>query len=750
METTPSTGATTLPLGEALPILDLLGERVAILHPPRAGRGTIGGGDLDCAVSSLDATWPLRLPEGWVLCQQLHYDTTGWYWVLDRDGNVLAVDTLEDPRGIGRHGFPSTLAFGDGPELLAPATARAAYLTAKRLDKGSRATAQWSHIGRLARHDRRHFRSALAEVVGRDVSEDVAAYAERGVPPPPALWRRARRAQIVRRVQTPARALELLARSTGRIVERVLRPTGLTVLIVGPDGSGKSTLADALPEVCSGLFRRSLRIHWRPGLLPRPGSLVARGSDGGAPDPSLPHARAPHGRAVSLALLGYHWLDWFVGGWTKLRFAQARTGLVVIERGWWDVVVDPGRYRLTVPPVAVNLLGRLLPRPDLAIVLDVPSAAASERKGELPAAEVDRQTRAWRTALPTTLNSVHLDASRPAAETADVVRNEIVRALSARAHRRLAAGWITLPHGANPRWLLPRGPRGAVRDALLLHQPVTVRARIGWETARALGSIGGFRLLPRGGPPDAHLRRSLAPHLPRHASVAAARANHPGRAVALVLAPSATPKLVKLASDEDGRRALSREARALETLARNLPPPLAAPALLHQEPGLLVERAVRWQPRARPWLLPEEVAFALGAFFRRGATRRVGVLVGPAHGDCAPWNLLRTHDGWVLVDWEDAREQAPPFFDLFHFLVQSHSLLGRPSAQAIVEGMHGRGYVGDLVRAYAAGARLDASEAASLLIAYLKERDLRPGSDRSASERAAGRARVRLLAAMQR
>jgi hypothetical protein len=750
MDTTPSSGATTLPLDEALPILQLLGERATILHPPRVGRGAIGGGDLDCAVSNLDAMWPLRLPEGWVLCQRLHYDATGWYWVLDRHGSVLAVDTLEDPHGIGRLCFPSTLAFGDGPELLAPATARAAYLTAKRLDKGSRAEPQWRHIGRLAQQDRRHYRMALSEMLGPDVSEDVATYAEQGIPPPPAVWRRARRAQIVRRVQTPTRALELLARSSGRIVERVLRPTGMSVLIVGPDGSGKSTLAEELPKVCRGLFRRALRIHWRPGLLPRPRSLVGRGVAGGPPDPSQPHARPPHGRVVSLALLGYYWIDWVVGGWTRLRVVQIRTGLVMIERGWWDVAVDPGRYRLTVPPVAVNVLGRFLPRPDLAIVLDVPSGVASERKGELAPAEVERQTRAWGTALPRTIHSVHLDASGPAEKTADAARDEIVQALSARAHRRLGAGWLPLPHRSNPRWLFPRGPRSAVHDSLLLYQPVTVRARIGWEMARVVGSIGGFRLLPRGGPPAPQLRRSLAPHLPRHGSLAMARANHPGRSVALVRAPGAPPKLIKLASDERGRQALSREARALETLARDLPPPLSAPALLHHEPGMLVERAIRWHPRARPWLMPKEVAFALGTFFWRGARRREGVLEGPAHGDCAPWNLLRSNDAWVLVDWEDAREEAPPFFDLLHFLVQSHSLLGRPSTRAIVEGVHGRASIGELVHAYAAGARLDGKEAAPLLIAYLEERGLRLRSEQSASERAAARARARLLAALQR
>jgi hypothetical protein len=33
--------------------------------------------------------WPLRLPDGWQLCQALHCDLKGWYWVREHDGQVI-------------------------------------------------------------------------------------------------------------------------------------------------------------------------------------------------------------------------------------------------------------------------------------------------------------------------------------------------------------------------------------------------------------------------------------------------------------------------------------------------------------------------------------------------------------------------------------------------------------------------------------------------------------------------------------
>ena len=67
-----------------------------------------GGGDFDLVVEGLDPNWPLRLPSGWRLCQVLHYDVKGWYWVLDHDGETVALDTVDDPRGLGRDGIPTS------------------------------------------------------------------------------------------------------------------------------------------------------------------------------------------------------------------------------------------------------------------------------------------------------------------------------------------------------------------------------------------------------------------------------------------------------------------------------------------------------------------------------------------------------------------------------------------------------------------------------------------------------------------
>ena len=83
-----------------------------------------------------------------------------------------------------------------------------------------------------------------------------------------------------------------------------------------------------------------------------------------------------------------------------------------MERGWFDMVVDQRRYHLDVPESLVEWLGRLLPSPDLLLVLQADPQILRKRKTELPSAELSRQMARWRTvSLPRHTLRLFLDAS---------------------------------------------------------------------------------------------------------------------------------------------------------------------------------------------------------------------------------------------------------------------------------------------------------------------------------------------------
>jgi len=698
-------------------LLPLLGRRVLLLHGPEMEAADVGlsGRDIDCAVLDIDPLWPLRLPDGWRLIQSLHYDFCSWYSMIERDGQVAAIDATDDPWGLGRDAIDTHAFFSDEADTLTPAL-RAAYLAVKRIRKRNADPAEWARIADLASVDRDAFRVALSSLVDTRVADVLSPLAIRGTPPDPATARRVNRQRYLRRFGSPSRAGRALRVAAARYVERIGHPAGFTVLIVGPDGAGKSSIAARILESCGGMFKREDRYHWRPGLLPRPGTVVRKVPS----DPTVPHARPPFGSAASLALMGYYWLDFVLGDLIVYLPRRIRTGLVVTERGWWDLAVDPARYRLRVPASLVRTLGLILRAPDLTVVLDGKPEALLARKDELSSAEMERQLTAWRSALPASFRQLKVDATRPLDEISREVRNEIVRLLEARALGWLGSGWATLP-GDHPRWWLPRGPRRVALAGLDVYRPVKTTSRMEWSIIKTVAAAAGLRFLPRGSAPPPGVRRALAPYVPAGGTYALARANHPSRFVALLLDGSGVVRGVAKVALGDTADALDREAESIERFAGALPSPVSAPRIAARSPGVLLLEPVTSVPRLRPFELEEEVAAALGTFFHGGAEHEGAASLGLAHGDLAPWNLLRTPEGWSLVDWESARSDAEPFHDVCHWVVQTHSLLGSPSEDEVLAGFHdGRGWIGRAVSAYATAAGVPVSGAGSALEHYLR------------------------------
>jgi thymidylate kinase len=713
----PKDASQHLATGQELPaeILPLIGERVVLLHGPSLEEAHLSGSDIDCGVIGLDPQWPLRMASGWRLCQYLQYDLTGWFWAIERQGQVINLDTIDDERGLGRDALRTGML--EDEELHPSPSLRAAYLTEKRLRKKITAVEEWARVTALARQDPEGYARLLREIVGPAVGTSLADAVLVGSQPGPEMVSRVRRARFRRRFGSPGQLASAVAFGARRWLYRLLSPTGSFIVLAGPDGIGKSTLARALPGHLQGTFRRTNTFHWRPGILPRPGRLIGRKEA----DPRTPHARSPYGPIVSTALLGYYWLDSFLGGWLRIWPFRARTGMVIAERGWWDIAADPRRYRLTSPPWMVRALGFFLLQPDLVLLLQAPSGVILERKSELSEEEVERQASIWDSALPADVPVARIDASRPTVEVTKEARERVLQMMERRAISRLGAGWSAIPNRSPARLIVPRGPKDTAVAGLRIYHPVTTRGRLGWEAARLCAAMGAVRFLPKTNPPPRFVREKLAPYIPKRGTLAVAKANHEGRYIALILdGVGRCGAVAKVARSDDGISALEREAGAIERFRAHLPPLMSAPTIMERSPGLLLMEPVSWRPRWRAWHLDEEVAGAMGAFFR--STRTEGPeVVGGAHGDWAPWNMLRTSVGWVLLDWEDASDAAPPFYDLCHHLVQSHALLGRPTLQELVRGFrHRAGWVGNAVQSYAEEAHENKVDAQSFLIAYLQ------------------------------
>jgi thymidylate kinase len=181
------------------------------------------------------------------------------------------------------------------------------------------------------------------------------------------------------------------------------RRRGGVIVIAGPDGAGKSTLSSALPAAAFGAAP-VLHVHHRFRVLPhRENSDV---------DITRPQDQRPYPPWLSWAKSVYLFVDYQLGWQLRVRPFVTRGGWVILERGWWDVAIDQRRYRLQSSAWLLRAMGRLLPRPDLVIILTAPVQTLLSRKAELSPAEFERQLKGWSTVLPQNVTRAFIDGTR--------------------------------------------------------------------------------------------------------------------------------------------------------------------------------------------------------------------------------------------------------------------------------------------------------------------------------------------------
>lgn len=213
-----------------------------------------------------------------------------------------------------------------------------------------------------------------------------------------------------------------------RKLRRALRPTGLLVAFLGPDGSGKSSVIERALVSMAPAFRHTARLHLRPSLGKKP-------SDGVVSDP---HAKKSYGFALSLVKLLYLWVDYTVGYFLKVYPRLARSTLVLFDRYYDDLLVDPRRYRLS--PAALPIarqIAHLIPRPELWIILDGPPEILHQRKRELPLEETVRQREAYLNLAKRLPNAAVIDSAQPLEAVISNTGQAIVAVLSDRTRKRL-------------------------------------------------------------------------------------------------------------------------------------------------------------------------------------------------------------------------------------------------------------------------------------------------------------------------
>jgi len=119
--------------------------------------------------------------------------------------------------------------------------------------------------------------------------------------------------------------------------------------------------------------------------------------------------------------------------------AKVRSTLVVFDRYYHDMLIDPVRYRLPSTCALPKLLVWMIPQPDLWLILDAPPETLVARKGEITLQAAQELTIKYRALANTLSNAVLINTGagleETLAEVVGVVNNHLATRMQHRAKK---------------------------------------------------------------------------------------------------------------------------------------------------------------------------------------------------------------------------------------------------------------------------------------------------------------------------
>lgn len=206
------------------------------------------------------------------------------------------------------------------------------------------------------------------------------------------------------------------------------RQLGLIVAILGSDGSGKSSIARVLKNKPPGHFTNVDLFHLFPFCMVDETSPAAAATN--------PQGLPPRSYPGCVAKLLYFLFIYVSGYWLRIRPRSRDGALVIFDRYYHDLIVDPLRYRFRDPVALAHWIGKLVPKPDLWILLDAPAEVLQARKQEVPFEETIRQREAYLKLVKGMKNGVVVDASRDLEDVVTDVNAAILGFMAERTRKR--------------------------------------------------------------------------------------------------------------------------------------------------------------------------------------------------------------------------------------------------------------------------------------------------------------------------
>jgi len=388
-------------------------------------------GDIDYAVPHVDLPKLRKIQielarrHGWALVQTIQHGVFAFFGVLVNSQNPtenLKLDACSSYARACRFLVPESVLLAKriphrGFYIPAPAS-EFIYVLAKLYDAKNKSPAQYlPRLKELWLKEPPTAQKYFNDLFG-DTGRNLAEWFER----PAEEWSRLRAVMLARNWFGPV----LMLREGGRIVKRVLKPTGFCLAILGSDDAGKSTLVARLRALLAPCFRYQKVLHFGPRVFQEPKQGIV----------ADPHGRAPRNILASWLKVFYYFAEHWAGWLSVVQHGRICSMLVIFDRSFDDLLVDQRRYRLRGTSVLVRILRRFLPKADRTFVLSAPAQLLHQRKSELPIEELERQRATLCQLAASDPRYVLVSTEASVDEVARVVCRHVINFLAERERKR--------------------------------------------------------------------------------------------------------------------------------------------------------------------------------------------------------------------------------------------------------------------------------------------------------------------------
>ena len=513
---------------------------------------------------------------------------------------------------------------------------------------------------------------------------------------------------------------------------------GVFAVLVGPDGCGKSTVTSRISAAYSQHFYGLVHFHWRPNLLPKLNPRTINTT----PHDELPkesYAPVPSflKKSVSLVRFIYYWLDFVIGYWLIIYPKLRNNYLVIGERYFLDVIVNPSRYGFFLPTRLIRAFGYLVPDADIIILLTDEPERIFKRKQELSVIQITNQLTAYNNELYGNPTARIIETT----QSADNIAATIIEILVATQQALLSGNeWRAFSIASNTKFIFNRG--ASLRNALDLYQPYSgIGQSAKWIASRLPDYIAKIIFSRPSHEAPALVRSALEALDAARSSLncdiesAAISFGTPGphqKSTIQLLTSDKNKVYIKFSRSAAVKHLIENEVIVLKYLTTIPEISGLTPMLLHASSNVACSVNCQSSPMGitghrTKSPAPQDIDFLYSIFYKdsrqitpaelevtwgmaerletlskfdhakaisellstawsftRKSFHESKILVGMCHGDYAPWNTLSCDNGQIFVyDWEYGTQNGPAMGDLFHCIFTPQILVHKHDASGI-------------------------------------------------------------------